>query len=124
MPGFALPWSRAFRVHEDIKLGAPGAIGLIDPLLRQHREYGRAPHSRVVLQLHAVFDWTRTDLAMRLPDGSTALAYDDRALAGHRLSRGTGELRGGPPRTQPADLRCCSPPTGDVDAEHLWDNLA
>ena len=31
-----------------------------------------------------IFDWTRTDLAMPLPDGSTALAYDDAALSRDR----------------------------------------
>jgi len=53
MPGFALPWSRAFRCTRTIQVwGAPGAIGS-STITAPHREYGRAPHSRVVLQLHA-----------------------------------------------------------------------
>src|SRR5438094_2691779 len=71
-----------------------------------------------------VFDWTRTDLAMRLPDGSTALAYDDRALAAIDLSRGTGQLPGWATAYQPADLQALLAAYRDVDAERLWDNLA
>src|SRR5213078_2933300 len=70
-----------------------------------------------------VFDWTRTDLAMRLPDGSTALAYDDRALAAIDLSRGTGELPGWATAYSPAELQALLAAYRHVDAEQLWDNL-
>ena len=59
-----------------------------------------------------IFDWTRTDLAMPMPDGSTALAYDDAALARIDLSRGTGDLPGWAAAydAEYAAARC-SPPT-------------
>jgi len=111
MPGFALPWSRASRCTRTSSWGAPGADRLIDNYWRQHREYGRAPHSRVVLQLHAVFDWTRTDLAMRLPDGPRR----SRTTIGRSppsICRAEPESsRGGPPRTSPRISWRCSPPT-------------
>ena len=48
-----------------------------------------------------IFDWTRTDLAMLQPDGSTALAYDDDALSRIDLSRGTGDFPDGRRPTMP-----------------------
>src|SRR5947208_2337257 len=60
---------------------------------------------------------------MRLPDGSTALAYDDRALAAIDLSRGTGELPGWAAAYQPTELQALLAAYRDVDAERLWDNL-
>src|SRR3989442_13191215 len=71
-----------------------------------------------------VFDWTRTDLAHRLPDGSTALAYDDRALAAIDLSRGTGELPGWAAAYGAGELQALLAAYRAVDAERLWDNLA
>jgi mannonate dehydratase len=71
-----------------------------------------------------VFDWLRTDLAMRLPDGSTTLAYDDRALAAIDLSRGTGELPGWATAYTAGELQALLAAYREVDAERLWANLA
>ena len=71
-----------------------------------------------------VFDWLRTDLAQPLADGSTALAYDDRALAAVDLSRGTGDLPGWATAYGPDELQRLLAAYRDVDAERLWDNLA
>jgi len=66
----------------------------------------------------------RTDLAMRLPDGSSALAYDDAALAAVDLSRGTGDLPGWATAYSGPELGALLAAYRDVDAERLWDNLA
>src|SRR5207245_10665001 len=71
-----------------------------------------------------VFDWMRTDLARRLPDGSTALAYDDRALATIDLSRGTGDLPGWATAYSAGELGALLAAYRNVDAERLWENLA
>jgi len=71
-----------------------------------------------------VFDWLRTDLAQPLADGSTALAYDDRALAAVDLSRGTGDVPGWATAYGPDELERLLAAYRDVDAERLWDNLA
>src|SRR5439155_666580 len=68
-------------VHEDIKLGRPGRDRLIDNYCASIASMGELGIPVLCYNFMPVFDWTRTDLAMRLPDGSTALAYDDRALA-------------------------------------------
>jgi mannonate dehydratase len=71
-----------------------------------------------------VFDWTRTDLARRLDDGSTALAYDDAALEKIDLSRGTGDLPGWATAYTVAQLRQLLDAYRSVTVEKLWDNFA
>src|SRR5256885_258771 len=111
-------------VHEDIKLGRPGRDRLIDHYSASIASMGELGIPVLCYNFMPVFDWTRTDLAMRLPDGSTALAYDDRALAAIDLSRGTGELPGWATAYQPAELQALLAAYRDVDAERLRDNLA
>src|SRR6185503_17352878 len=71
-----------------------------------------------------VFDWMRTDLAMRLPDGSTALAYDDAVLGTRDLGLGTGDLPGWAAVYGADELRALFAAYREVDAERLWDHLA
>jgi mannonate dehydratase len=70
-----------------------------------------------------VFDWMRTDLALRLPDGSTALAYDDAVLGTRDLGLGTGDLPGWAAVYGADELRTLLAAYREVDAERLWDNL-
>ena len=81
-------------VHEDIKLGLPTRDRLIDNYCESVRNMGRAGVPVLCYNFMPVFDWTRTELARRLDDGSTVLAFDDAALAKIDLSRGTADLPG------------------------------
>src|SRR6266581_2628494 len=81
-------------VHEDIKLGRPGRDRLIANYCESVRAMGALRIPVLCYNFMPVFDWLRTDLAQPLADGSTALAYDDRALAAVDLTRGTGDLPG------------------------------
>jgi mannonate dehydratase len=71
-----------------------------------------------------VFDWTRTDLSMRLPDGSTALAYDEAALSKIDLSKGTGDLPGWAAAYDAPTLRGLLEAYSRVSEQQLWENLA
>jgi mannonate dehydratase len=71
-----------------------------------------------------IFDWTRTDLAMRMPDGSTALAYDDAALSRIDLSRGTGDLPGWATAYDARTLHALLDAYKQVNDERLWENFA
>jgi mannonate dehydratase len=71
-----------------------------------------------------VFDWTRTDLALALDDGSTALAYDDAALAHIDLTRGTGDLPGWATAYTAPALAALMSAYRDVSSEQLWEHLA
>ena len=111
-------------VHEDIKLGRPARDRLIEHYCTSVRSMGELGVPVLCYNFMPVFDWTRTDLAHRLPDGSTALAYDDRALAAIDLWRGTGELPGWAAAYGAGELQALLAAYRAVDAERLWDNLA
>jgi len=111
-------------VHEDIKLGRPGRDRLIANYCDSVRAMGALRIPVLCYNFMPVFDWLRTDLAQSLADGSTALAYDDRALAAVDLSRGTGDLPGWATAYGPEELQRLLAAYRDVDAERLWDNLA
>lgn len=111
-------------VHEDIKLGRPGRDRLVADYCESVHAVGALRIPVLCYNFMPVFDWVRTDLEHRLADGSTALAYDERALAAVDLSRGTGDLPGWGAAYGPDELRALLAAYRDVDAERLWDNLA
>src|SRR2546430_576221 len=111
-------------VHEDIKLGRPGRDRFIANYCESVRAMGALRIPVLCYNFMPVFDWLRTDLAQPLADGSTALAYDDRALAAVDLSRGTGDLPGWATAYGAEELERLLAAYRDVDAERLWDNLA
>ena len=73
-------------VHEDIKLGRPSRDRFLDQYCDSVRAMGELGIPVLCYNFMPIFDWTRTTLDMPMPDGSTALAYDDRQLA-RALSR-------------------------------------
>ncbi len=110
-------------VHEDIKLGRPERDRWIDNYCASVTTLGALGIPVLCYNFMPVFDWLRTDLALRLPDGSTALAFDDGALAAIDFSRGTGTLPGWGAAYDAAALRSLLAAYRDVDAERLWDHL-
>ena len=121
--GLALTVIESVPVHEDIKLGRPTADRLIAQYAESVRNIGLCGIHVLCYNFMPVFDWTRTDLAMRLPDGSTALAYDDRALAEIDLSRGTGQLPGWATAYGPDELAKLLDAYSRIREEDLWENL-
>ena len=122
--GLKLAVVESIPVHEDIKLGRPTRDRLIANYCASVRAMGELGIAVLCYNFMPVFDWLRTDLAMPLPDGSTALAYDDRALARMDLSRGTGDLPGWAAAYGAGELQALLAAYRDVDAERLWDHLA
>ena len=122
--GLKLAVVESIPVHEDIKLGRPTRDGLIANYCASVRAMGELGISVLCYNFMPVFDWMRTDLAMPLPDGSTALAYDDRALARVDLARGTGDLPGWAAAYGAGELQALLAAYRSVDAERLWDHLA
>jgi mannonate dehydratase len=121
--GLKLAVVESVPVHEDIKLGRPSRDRLIDNYCESIRAMGDAGIAVLCYNFMPVFDWMRTDLARRLPDGSTALAYDDAALASVDLSRGTGDLPGWATAYTASELEALLAAYRQVDAERLWDHL-
>ena len=111
-------------VHEDVKLGRPTRDRLIDNYCESVRNMGALGVPVLCYNFMPIFDWTRTDLALTLDDGSSALAYDDAALARIDLSRGTGDLPGWAAAYDAPTLAALLDAYASVDAERLWEHLA
>jgi len=122
--GMSLAVIESIPIHEDIKLGRPTRERLIDNYCESVRNMGRAGVPVLCYNFMPVFDWTRTDLAHRLDDGSTALAYDDDALAKIDLSRGTADLPGWATAYTAKELRKLLDAYRSVNENKLWDNFA
>lgn len=122
--GLAISVVESIPVHEDIKLGAPTRDRYIDAWCESLRQVAAVGVPVVCYNFMPVFDWTRTDLAMALPDGSTTLTYRDAALEGIDLSRGTGELPGWSTAYDATTLQALFARWRAVSAEQLWEHLA
>lgn len=68
-------------VHEDIKLGKSTRLNYIDAYCENIRRLGGAGVKVVCYNFMPVFDWLRSDLAHKNPDGSTCLCYEEAAIA-------------------------------------------
>ncbi|MDR0847157.1 MAG: mannonate dehydratase [Lactobacillales bacterium] len=62
-------------IHDDIKIGLPSRDEYIENYKTTIRRLSKYGVKAICYNFMPVFDWLRTDLAMKLEDGSTALAY-------------------------------------------------
>ncbi|MCU0646546.1 MAG: mannonate dehydratase [Gemmatimonadaceae bacterium] len=121
--GLALPVIESVPVHEDIKLGRPTRERYAEAFGQSIVSLGAAGVGVLCYNFMPIFDWTRTDLAARQPDGSTALAYDDAALAAIDLSRGTGDLPGWAAAYDAETLGALRAAYANVSPARLWEHL-
>ena len=109
-------------VHEDIKLGKPTRDRLIANYQQNIRNCAAVGVKVICYNFMPVFDWTRTDTAMELPDGSTTLSFDAKAVAKIDLTQGIS-LPGWDASYKPAELKALLAEYKDVSEEALWGNL-
>ncbi|HUP90528.1 MAG TPA: mannonate dehydratase [Longimicrobiales bacterium] len=121
--GLQLAVIESIPVHEDIKLGRATREALTSNYCESIRVLGELEIPVLCYNFMPVFDWTRTDLAMRLDDGSYALAYDHDVLEQIDLSRGTGDLPGWATAYSAAELNDLLAAYRAIDEEDLWQNL-
>ncbi|ABP68256.1 mannonate dehydratase [Caldicellulosiruptor saccharolyticus DSM 8903] len=67
-------------VHEDIKLGLPTRDRYIENYKQTIRNLAKAGVKVICYNFMPVFDWLRTDLAKKLPDGSEVMEYNHELL--------------------------------------------
>ena len=80
--GLKLLGIESVNIHEDIKIGLPSREKYIDNYIRSLENLGKAGVGMVCYNFMPIFDWTRTDLAYELEDGSTVLSYNEDIIKG------------------------------------------
>lgn len=74
--GLELSGIESVNIHDAIKIGSPDRDRYIENYITTLERLGSQGIRMVCYNFMPVFDWTRTDLAKKRPDGSTVLAYD------------------------------------------------
>lgn len=118
--GLRLSVIESLPVHEDIKLGRPTRDQYIEAYCENLRRVADIGVPVVCYNFMPLFDWFRTDLAMPLSDGSTALSYDHTQLEGIG-DPFSADLPAWMPVDSPDELKAAYHSTSP---EALWDHLA
>lgn len=117
--------------HDAIKAGLPQRDQYIENYITTLERLGKAGIHMVCYNFMPVFDWTRTELARRRPDGSTVLAYTQAAvdaLVPERmfefiLGDMNGTVMPGWEPERMAGIKALFEIYRDVDEEKLFENL-
>jgi len=121
--GLSFEGVESIPVHEDVKLGLPTRDRYIDAFISGVKSMGALGIGTLCYNFMPVFDWTRTELARRLPDGSTALAYEHGALQALLDGPGAFELPAWARAYTREDLSRMLEAWRGMDHEGLWRNL-
>lgn len=110
-------------VHEDIKMGKPSRDKLIENYCETIKNLGKNGIDTVCYNFMPLFDWTRTDLAHELPDGSHSLGFDDKIVQKMDPVQGDLKLPGWDESYTTDELKSLIADYKDIDKERLWQNL-
>ncbi|MCR5279272.1 MAG: mannonate dehydratase [Lachnospiraceae bacterium] len=78
--GLTIAGIESVNIHDAIKIGTPDRDKYIDNYITTLERLGQEGIRMVCYNFMPVFDWTRTELARKRPDGSTVLAYSQAAI--------------------------------------------
>ena len=120
--GLAFEVVESIPVHEDIKLGKPTRDRLIANFQQSIRNCAAVGVKVICYNFMPVFDWTRTEMAKVLPDGSTTLAFDAKEVAKIDPEQGIS-LPGWDASYKPEELKALLNEYKSVNEEKLWENF-
>ena len=78
--GLKISGIESVNIHDSIKIGSPDRDLYIDNYIKTLENLGKEDIHLVCYNFMPVFDWTRTELARKRADGSTVLAYNQKAI--------------------------------------------
>ena len=110
-------------VHEDIKLGRGEVDKLIDVYCENIRRCAKYGVKCVTYNFMPVFDWTRTQLDKKAPDGSTSLVMYWEQMKGLDPLKDDIHLPGWDSSYTQDEVRELITAYGEIGAEGLWANL-
>lgn len=112
-------------VHEDIKLGLPGREQYLDNYCENIRRVAEAGVKCVCYNFMPVFDWTRTQLDHKLPDGSTTLVYYQEQVEQVNPMESDSDLTlpGWDASYSREELKSIVEQYQNMTEERLWENL-
>lgn len=121
--GLELSVIESVPVHEDIKMGTGDRDRYIENYCTTIRNLAKAGVDCVCYNFMPVFDWTRSDLAYQLPDGSNALIFDEATV--EKMDPLTGELSlpGWDSSYTKDGLKALLEAYSKITEEDLWNNL-
>ena len=108
-------------VHESIKIGRPDRDKYIAAYKETLKNLGEAGIPVVCYNFMPIFDWTRSNLAYELPDGSNALIFDEEEV--NKMDPRTLSLPGWDESYTPESMNALMDEYKEVDEEKLWENL-
>ncbi|AWI04653.1 mannonate dehydratase [Clostridium drakei] len=110
-------------VHEDIKLGLPSRDKYIDNYCQTLRNLSKVGVEVVCYNFMPVFDWTRSELAHELPDGSNALIYKHETVLKMDPVKGELSLPGWDSSYTKEGMQDLLEQYKSITEEDLWNNL-
>ncbi|MCT4543547.1 MAG: mannonate dehydratase [Vallitalea sp.] len=121
--GLELSVIESVPVHEDIKMGLDTRDRYINNYTETLRNLAKAGIKVVCYNFMPVFDWTRSNLAYDLPDGSNALIYKEEDVQNMNPLSGDLELPGWDTSYSKEDMKNLLEYYQNVTEEDMWNNL-
>lgn len=122
--GLKLDVIESVPVHEDIKLGKPSRDRYIQNYITNIRNLAEYGVKVICYNFMPVFDWLRSDLDHRLPDGSSVLSFSQKAIDDRNPYKSDLALPGWDQSYTKDELVGLLDEYKSIGEEELWENFA